>query len=385
MRKQKIIAVHLLNDFSGSPMVLRQSLEVLSKVYPVTLYSATPSGAGFLSNLTDVKQVPLKYSHSRFKILTLLYFIVFQCNLFFKLLFSVNSNDTVYINTLLPFGAALAAKCKNARVVYHVHEVSLKPALLKSFLTFVAEHTAEKILFVSVYVYSCYTFKKPSTEIIYNALPKSFVERTGQLSVFNMRTPFTILMLCSLKAYKGVNEFVSLSRRKPRFHFNLVLNATSEEVLQFCKNISPPDNCKVYAAQKDCFPFYKDAHMVLNLSHTNQWIETFGLTILEAMACRIPVIVPPVGGVCELVDDGIEGFCIDSRNEAQLIGAIDYLSSDIHVYRKFSKSAGEKARRFAIENFNENILTAFRFDETSILPEIEEISGNGKERIQQKF
>jgi len=32
-------------------------------------------------------------------------------------------------------------------------------------------------------------------------------------------------------------------------------------------------------------------------------VETFGLTILEGMTYKLPAIVPPVGGVIELVEE----------------------------------------------------------------------------------
>lgn len=54
--------------------------------------------------------------------------------------------------------------------------------------------------------------------------------------------------------------------------------------------------------------------MVLNLSRPDAWVETFGLTVIEAMAYGIPVIVPPVGGIAELVENGINGYKADSRN-----------------------------------------------------------------------
>jgi glycosyltransferase involved in cell wall biosynthesis len=378
MRKQRIIAVHLLNDFSGSPMVLRQSLEALNTSFQVKLYTATPSGDGFLSNIDGVEYVHLKYAHSRSKFITLFLFLLFQCNLFFKLIMDIKKADIIYINTLLPFGAALAAFIKRAKVIYHIHEVSLKPMLLRKFLTFIAENTASKILFVSVYVYNCYAFKKPATEIIYNALPDAFLTRAAALKEFNTGTPFTILMLCSLKSYKGVNEFVSLSRLKPRYQFNLVLNASAEEVDKFCKSIKPPANCKVYSRHSDCFPFYQKAHVVLNLSHTKYWVETFGLTVLEAMACRIPVIVPTVGGVCELVDDGIQGFCIDSRNEEKILSAIEYLSSDIKTYKRFSSAAYQKSLQFNISTFKEKIAKSFDFQHAAEIQQIEIISENRK-------
>jgi N-acetyl-alpha-D-glucosaminyl L-malate synthase BshA len=37
-------------------------------------------------------------------------------------------------------------------------------------------------------------------------------------------------------------------------------------------------------------------------------LESFGLAALEAMACRVPAIATDVGGVSELIDDGVTGF-----------------------------------------------------------------------------
>src|SRR5438552_9486259 len=37
-------------------------------------------------------------------------------------------------------------------------------------------------------------------------------------------------------------------------------------------------------------------------------LESFGLVALEAMACEVPVIATRVGGVPEVVRDGIDGY-----------------------------------------------------------------------------
>jgi glycosyltransferase involved in cell wall biosynthesis len=39
-------------------------------------------------------------------------------------------------------------------------------------------------------------------------------------------------------------------------------------------------------------------------------LESFGLAALEAMACKVPSIATRVGGVPELIDDGVTGLLV---------------------------------------------------------------------------
>ena len=45
------------------------------------------------------------------------------------------------------------------------------------------------------------------------------------------------------------------------------------------------------------------ASVCLNLSQQPDWVETFGLTIWEALTQGTPVIVPDVGGPLEIIDN----------------------------------------------------------------------------------
>jgi glycosyltransferase involved in cell wall biosynthesis len=72
-------------------------------------------------------------------------------------------------------------------------------------------------------------------------------------------------------------------------------------------------------------------------------IENFPLVLVEALSAGLPVIAPAVGGIPEIITDGVEGYLWDTSNveaSAQLL--INILDND-HLQRSMSAAA---RRRF---------------------------------------
>src|ERR1700733_358320 len=46
------------------------------------------------------------------------------------------------------------------------------------------------------------------------------------------------------------------------------------------------------------------------------WAEPFGIVMIEAMACGVPVLAYPGGSVPEIIEDGVNGFIIDNIEDA---------------------------------------------------------------------
>lgn len=348
-QQQRILAVQLMNDFSGSPQVLANAIRgFVREGRKVELYCSSATREGFLSGL-PVKTHAFWYRFYPNKWKRLLALTTSQAHLFLKILFKARKNDIVYINTLLPFGAAIAARLRGARVITHLHETSIQPASLKKFLRSVVEHTASRVVHVSYFLREQESFTKPEQLVVYNATSEDFV-RMGALHRYEAgdQHPFTVLMLCSLKAYKGVFEYAELARQLPDLRFELVLNASESEIASFFKDRSLPANLQVHPRQSNVHPFYQRAQLVLNLSHPDQWVETFGMTILESMSYGIPEIVPDIGGPTELVDHGVNGFRINVGELDRIAATIRFLEQNRGECIRLSAQARIKAGRFTI-------------------------------------
>ncbi len=356
--KKRIVCFHLLNDYSGSPKVLYNVLEgLLRHGYEVDLYT---SSGGVLDTLAEHRDprsgLPVysnlhihhtSYSFSPNPVVTMFKYSLAQFKIFCNSLRYISNRDTVfYVNTILPVGAAVGGCLCGKRVIYHYHENAYVKSGFYRMLTNVMQKMASEIICVSSHQAS-FLKRKRDVTVIPNALDSAFVSRLkpDPRKAFERKE---VLMLGSLKAYKGIGEFLELARRLPEFRFRLVLNEDSEAVAQWLavEAKDRTDNVIVLSRIKDVTRLYNDASVVVNLSRPDLFVETFGLTALEAMACGLPVIVPPIGGIAEMVEDGKEGFHIDVRDMDRLVETVKRLLTDRELYLACARNALARAEQF---------------------------------------
>lgn len=355
-RKQKIACVHLLNDYSGSPLIFSMAIKGLIQSGNEVVVYTSKDKQGFLSGL-NVTYRYIPYQFHKNKWIRLCKFFYSQLYLFCLIIRDHRKIKQVYVNTLLPFGAALAGKICGKKVSYHLHESYLQPQSLKKFLQLMASITAEDALYVSNYLMETEPLKGVRNSLVYNALPDEFVSKAKQHKYHPVKNNFMVLMICSLKAYKGVNEFVALAKRFPALNFEMVLNANETDIEAHFLNAELPGNLKMFTVQSDVHSFYQRASLVLNLSNPEKCVETFGMTLLEAMCYGIPVIAPPVGGPVEIVTSEVNGFCVDVREQKDLDNVIRKITDDVKLRYTISENARTTALKFTEEKLRQNILS----------------------------
>lgn len=230
---RKIVCFHLLNDYSGSPRVLKNVLSELSE-RNVSIDLITSRG-GILDKLKSKKNIrffyfPYKFSENQ--IFTMLRYLFVQLYLFFFSFKYLFQKDAIfYINTILPVGAALSGKIMGKKVIYHYHENAFVKSAFYRILCGIMQRIASEIICVSEYQRSFLSRTKNVT-VIPNALPEEFSGRFTPMpqKAFEQKT---VLMLSSLKLYKGTLEFIKLAKRLPQYKFELVINDTQENIKDF--------------------------------------------------------------------------------------------------------------------------------------------------------
>ena len=110
------------------------------------------------------------------------------------------------------------------------------------------------------------------------------------------------------------------------------------------------DKLKILSRQDDVVSLYNEASLVLNLSDKHKFIETFGLTALDAMGAGLPVIVPTEGGIAEMVEDDENGYKIDVQDLEEVEAHIKQLLSDRNRYQQMATNAQEYSLSFSEES-----------------------------------
>lgn len=100
------------------------------------------------------------------------------------------------------------------------------------------------------------------------------------------------------------------------------------------------------ANRQEMAAYYQAADIYAHASRA----DTFPTSVLEAMACGIPVVATAVGGIPEQVDDGVTGFLVPQGDGAAMAKAIENILNNDQLRLKMAQASAQKAQsQFSIE------------------------------------
>lgn len=356
-----MIFVHLFNDRSGSPRVLASVIEVIGD--PERDLLCVGKGDGILETV-EIPRSHYRYKRRNSRFLTLFDFLMSQWSLFLLLWRQRHHRppgEAIYINTAYPFAAGLFGWLCKRKVIYHLHEISITPSLLRRFLWGIVRLTATEVRFVSKHQQEATGLPNKNTRVIYNAVSSNLAGDAAETFQKEVDGKFRVLMLSTLRDYKGIPEYIKLAERFEPYDdyiFQLVTNDDADVVERYLSSRPPvPSNLRIISRTSDLAPLYRRADVVVNLSRPSEWVETFGLTLLEAMSFGVPVIAPPAGGPVELLGETLSDYLILGENLDGLVAAISELKVDGEAYARVSSMCRARAEHFDWRLFADAIKT----------------------------
>ncbi|MGH7769049.1 MAG: glycosyltransferase family 4 protein [Candidatus Binatia bacterium] len=127
-----------------------------------------------------------------------------------------------------------------------------------------------------------------------------------------------------------------------------------EHLMRRARELGIEDSVEFLAARPDPFPYYRSLHLFLNTSLH----EGIPLTLLEAMACGLPVVAPRVGGIPEVIEDGKQGLLVEQRTPA------DFARSCLEIVRSegLRSAMGSSARERFADHFSSSRMASAYLD-----------------------
>lgn len=154
----------------------------------------------------------------------------------------------------------------------------------------------------------------------------------------------------SLEHEYGVNYLIKafkiLSDKHPELPLKLLIVGSGSEELELKRLINKLDlNEKTTftgrVKHQDIASYYNMISVPVFMSNR----ESFGVSIIEAGACRKPVVVSDAGGLPEVVDDGVTGFVVPVGDYKTASDAIEKLVLDSKLRSKMGEAARIRVER----------------------------------------
>jgi glycosyltransferase involved in cell wall biosynthesis len=143
-------------------------------------------------------------------------------------------------------------------------------------------------------------------------------------------------MVANFQEFKGHEDFIYMAKLLAKTNNNLMFHLCGGDVYGNSREIYLKmfvENCGIshlfsfHGFVDDVIKFIDSMDVIVCPSHD----EAFGRSAIEAMARGKPVVVTNVGGLAEIVEDGVNGFIVPPKNPEKLADSVDTLLNEIDI------------------------------------------------------
>lgn len=156
-------------------------------------------------------------------------------------------------------------------------------------------------------------------------------------------TDFVLLLIGNDWRNKGLSTVFAAMAACPEIFLRLLIaghDATAHSFQEGARNLGLGGKCRWETTFVDAMDLYAAADLYVSPSYE----DSFGLPVLEAMACGLPVITSVNAGVSQCITENVDGFVLD--NPADSMALARHLEN-LHGHPDLRLRIGENARRTA--------------------------------------
>ena len=168
--------------------------------------------------------------------------------------------------------------------------------------------------------------------VIFNGLPVPKIQRDMQLDFFSNEKK-NILCIARVSPPKRHDLFMQIAQLLPEYNFVWIGNITPIEVT--------PDNCHFVGNIPNAGAYCKNADLFILLSD----YEGLPMTIIEAMSQGLPIVSSDVGGVHEIVRNGVNGYVVPNEI-CEFANRIKNVLEDEELYSQMSQASKSFYNKF---------------------------------------
>lgn len=267
----------------------------------------------------------------------------------FETLFRDRRVDLVHVNTITLMEPLLAARRLDVPSVVHAREIITEDPHLAKLLgddpesiIRTVQATADFIIANSEATHSLYRKEERSFRL-YNGIDVDRFDLPNELDA----GPLRVGIISSNEPHKGIEHFVRLATLASRYRREMqfvIIGPRTPHLLAFeaaVRRGEGPVNLRLVDYVADPVDAVRQVNVVVSLSLV---AESFGRTIVEAMAARRPVVGYRSGALPEIVRDCLDGFLIAPLDVASALNHLGVLADDPERVVTMGCSARRRAK-----------------------------------------
>lgn len=254
----------------------------------------------------------------------------------------IRDSDLVYVNTTVVADYLIAARLLPGRTIVHVHEIP-EGAVLR-VLRGLIRWSGANVVFNSRATQAAYAMPASvAARVVYNGIAGP--DRPNGRDYDGSR-PLRLLMLGRISRIKGQDELVEAVASLPQaIRENIELrivgsafeDAGREEALAArIREAGLSERVSMQPFVADPSELYRWADVV---AMPSQMPESLGRVAIEAMSYGVPALVTGLGGLGEVVADGVTGWVVPARSYRPIADALARIVTEPAGWRGYGAAA----------------------------------------------